>query len=262
MNTVSPWAGLGQRTNAPPPKPAADDNDEDAFARPSVQRMVPAADAPSVIPVNPVTSPFDHPFRPTAGSAADSDDASAAKSKTEEPPTMPSKSAKPAATPSGGSFRVQACELLCRANDPLSRDDIGQLLHLDSKRVSNLLFQLAHEKRIERYIAKSGDRAGQAVYRITVIGRQYVAKARRIEGTDDAAPAPARRAKAAATPRRVKPVATTDPESTPPGPMSFRCAVFIDHSFVLVQDDVEIYLTPTEYAQLRSYLARADALTA
>lgn len=291
MSGASPWHGLGSlrlnsssRTAAT--SSAADDDGVDDFER-GVQRTVPAAGAPSVIPSGAPVSAFDHPFRPAAGSAAKSADDSAASPKKEEPRM----SEKPEGERAVRNIQVRICRAIEAAGGTLLRTDLAKALpDLEMKQISQGIFQVTANSRAQKHMTDTG-----WTLKLTRAGIAYL----KDQGTSAAEPAaapkkPTRRkptkaaasAKAQRTPKaerkkpkarrgaiRVHRSAKAAPAASPllaiehasaqtlqvVQERSFRCGVFSDGAFHLAKNGQVIDLSPAEHAEMLRYLDRMAA---
>jgi hypothetical protein len=275
-NPASPWHGLGSLNLTPrtkPPTPA--DMDDDAFERPVMQRTVPAASAPSVVPANAFVLPWK-----AAGSAAASTDEPAAADNTEEKTDMRKKKTADAPTARapkkqptrGTSARFQICSLLLAKGD-LSRAELLEDVSADRQAIYNAFF--------------SGKKDGHIVFvtgtdkwHLTAAGKAWTTGGANLVNQQASSPPPkaTRRKKEAAAkaPRETK----TTPAASPvlaatvmalvndkqPGAIvdriqvvqerSFRCAVFSDGGFQLAKNGQAVDLTAAESKEMLRYLER------
>lgn len=225
-------------------------------------RLIPAAGAPSVLPRDPVVSPFVSWRRDGSATASTEEPAAA----THEEKTMP----KPTRQASATSIRMRVCRAL--AGSAMHRQALAATLSdLETKQLTQNLFMANKDKLVDFHAGDDGLR----MYRLTAKGRKYVEGAPAHAG--GAAPAPAakkaraakkvpakrakpgqrvRRPRAATAPLADKPpalaVATFEPELA----HSFRCGLHSDGSFHLFKGEAQISLTLAESRQMLRYLDR------
>jgi hypothetical protein len=181
------WAGLGQRAGAPAPRPADPaGQDPDYFERDSIQRTVPAAGAPSIVRPGAARSAFDHPFRPTAGSADTSADDSAADTPAKEKPvqrqTKTDTARKPRPT-KGASARFQICALLTAKGD-LTREELLADVSCDRTAFTNAVFNAKRAEHIV-FIAKTDK------WHITAAGKDWTSGGANLDNQQAATSSPA-----------------------------------------------------------------------
>lgn len=258
MSEHGMWASLGHRGNTAPPPPV--DDEQDDFARPSVQRVVPAVGAPSVVPAAAITNPFITSYKP-AGSAVvlEAEPAAAANVTEDHQVATKTKAAR------GGRNIQQVICLVLIGKGPLTREQLAAESGLEGASLSNAIFNAKATGRIA-FVEKS------STFRITKEGRAWC------EGkasSDDAPPPKAtkRAAKKARAPRAPKRNVETAPAMTAaPAPRgrfgstelstavvlqpSFKCAVFSDGGFFLAKGEARIELDAQEHAQMLRYLER------
>lgn len=276
--TPSPRAGLGKRTPAPPaPSPyrnnwpsqrgqaagkgadAQPDDEDDDFARPSIQRVVPAADAPPIAPALALVAPAaTQPTAPLDAPATGSADASqpepaaatALPPPQQEETTMPQphparkakhSAKKPAAGAAKGAkgakgatpqFQILA---LLMAKGDMTREALLADVSADARPFANALYNAKQAGRIV-YLSE------QDKYRITDAGRDWATgganlASQKAMGGAVPPPKPAKDTKAVAEP-------------------TFRCAVYSDGSFHLAKAGQAVDLTPAEYAAMLRYAKR------
>lgn len=266
---ASPWSGLGARPGSAPP-PAADEPDD--FARDSVHRVIPAAGAPSVLPANPVISPF------TSWRSGGSAGTATADTAAQEQKTM-SHQPTSATAPGPRNTQQRLCELLLAAPS-VSRELLArQLPDLDAKQLTQALFNASANGRCQRI----DDKDGAQCWTLTGSGRRWITAKLAGDAVPEAkattsappknkaarrarkAPAPAQRAKPGqkVRQRRAESAALAVPatslavrEFAPVVERSFRCAVFSDGAFHLAKNGQAIDLTAAEHAEMLRYIER------
>lgn len=264
---ASPWAGLGQREQAARPAagplPDKDQPDPD-FERDSIQRTVPATQAP------PLANPFTGYLRPGQQPPdVPQDDTPATEPATratpQEPQTMPATKKpravrKPAAKPPAevpapkrrASTRrkqqpthaqrpgLMICGLL--AGGPVHGTQLMERLAGQGLTRQQIYGGLHQAKKLGR-VQRQGD-----MYSLLPAGAKWLQKQTEHVGT------PPTLAATTATPAQTwpQPVATFEPVV----PRSFRCAVFSDGGFCVTKGDRTVELTAQETAELVRYLER------
>lgn len=282
MTDHAVWTGLGARPGTEPPP---DDTDYAPFEH----RIVDAATAPSIVPPGAVSSPFAHPYRVAAGSAAPSPATQAAARPTKEATPMAKEDTDRTAAPRNLQMRVGALLLEQGAlNYAAIRDAFTDLT---SKQLFQALFQMKSAQRAKKVASPAGD-----VWQLTPFGKSWVAGggSRRkapAEKKPEAPPAKASKAKKATAKkaRAAKPVPAKRPRipgrkpgraeraqnlvhstgAIDPVPLtaadrrftvveerSFRCAVFSDGAFHLAKNGQAIDLTAAEFAEALRYVER------
>lgn len=234
MNAVDAffWRGLGDRDDVPAQRvrsshkaanSSTTSDDVDSFARPSVQRIVPAAGLP--LPVTLTATPA--PIEQEAPAMANKTEPSTA------PATAPAAPPATTPTPTGVQHSTRRNKdtrhtvLLHLAHSPtgLTRNELRHKLGWNVKQVANATYNASRQGLC---VADSG-----GLYSVTAKGKAWLAE----KGTpvDD-------------TPAYTRQLAHTPP--------SFRAAVYSDGGFVISKAGQTIELTATEHAQLLRYLER------
>ena len=231
------------------------------------------------MPANAITSPFSHPYRPAAGSAAEPDTDSAADEPREENP-MP-KTTAPAAkkprkpkTTKAASAQFQICSLLMAKGD-MTQHELKADVSADPKAFYNAIFNGKAAGRIV-YLEKTEK------YHLTQAGREWTTGGANLDNHKASAPPPkatkrapakkakparaaavkpakkARKARAAAAAAQAAPQTTALTLGTfePVVERSFKCAAFSDGSFMLAKNGQVIELTPAEHAEMIRYEER------
>jgi hypothetical protein len=277
MSNASPWLGLGSLkssgTTQPAAAPGADDDEDDAFARPSVQRTVSAATAPSVVPLHAVASAFAHPFPAGTGSPDEDADQQPAATHHEEkimPKTpVPAKPRKSRPT-KGISARFQICALLLSKGD-LSTEELKADVSAEPRAFQNAIYNAKGARHIT--FSASADK-----WHLTSEGKDWTSGGANLDNHRAApAPSPTRKAATPAQAKRAKPgqrikkaprtvkTAAAEPSfattvaTRPFEPVierSFRCAVFSDGGFFLAKGDQKIELTAAEHSEMLRYQER------
>jgi hypothetical protein len=256
--TATPFTGLGARsTAAAPPPPTTGDDGEDDFARPSVQRMVPAAAAAS-----PFTSVWQRTPQPTANRTH------------QEPPMPAKKQRKPRATDSG-SMLFRLCAALLPGD--LDRDALCKAIGADADRH---FVQLTSRAKAKGFVA-----VNDGSYTLTDAGKEWTSGGANLGNHKSAAKTGRTSPKAVKRTRReraqkgrelsageqqrlgVVPVTAKGQlrgglQLATDAPRTFRCAVFNDGSFMLSKDGQQVELDPEENAQMLRYLERMAEETA
>lgn len=273
MNDHSVFTGLGQRGAESSP-PADEEEPLSEFER-GTQRTVPA-------------SPFDHPYRRSAGSAATPDDASAATPKK----TEPRMSKKPEGAPRAvRNVQLRICRAIEAAGGTILRTDLAKALpDLDTKQISQGIFQVTASSRAQKHMTDAGwtlklGRAGTAFLQVNGTSEDEAAappkNTPRRKPKEAPAPAkkPRRRAKAQPKAPRKKPkarraavrvhraaaparslseqLALSEPARIQVvQERSFRCAVYSDGGFFLAKGDQKVELTAAEHREMLRYQER------
>lgn len=275
MTAASVWSGLGRRGEAAPQPDADLEQDEQPFEH----RVIPAAGAPSIVPPDPMASPFTSWRRAGSVAIAKTKQATAA-APSQEKPTMPSDKASPRVP---HNLQVRVVRALAKVETMTREKLIEQLPDLTAKQISQAIYQASAWGRVRK--AKDAD--GARAWEITTEGEKYLnahggdvaeapaattakpAKARK--GTKRKA-APTRTAKVPA--KRAKPgrkvrqpraatnefttaalvhaIATFEPELA----HSFRCGIYSDGAFHLSKGEQRIELTVSESRRMLAYLER------
>jgi DNA-binding HxlR family transcriptional regulator len=276
MTVPSVWSGLGRRGDAAP-QPDVDLEQDD---QPFEHRVIPAAGAPSIVPADPMASPFTSWRRAGSAANADADRPAAAAPSQEEESTMPTEKAT-AAVPH--NLQVRVVRVLAKVAN-MTREKINeQLPDLTEKQLSQALHQASAWGRVRRIKDATGVRA----WEITSEGKQYLdahggdvskapaaatkgAATKRAAARKPAAPKrkakpPAKRAKPGRKARQprgatkelaavapVHAIATFEPELA----HSFRCGIYSDGAFHLSKGEQRIELTVSESRRMLAYLER------